>query len=100
MLAVRLSIVMGKSLRWVLCRSPAEWALYTAFYGLEPFGPRQEDLRASVVSRSMSGGAVESFFGVFPSLTVGPRQRGGCDAFRAYATARTPALTATSGAAR
>lgn len=71
----------------------AEWDLWIAFYGAEPFGPRQEELRAGTIA-AVAGNAWGGKLlpaDLFPSLTDS-RGGGGCDGFRAYARARAPAL--------
>lgn len=78
----------------------AEWDVWVAFYGVEPFGPRQEELRAgtiAAVAGNAWGGRL-SPADLFPSL-AGADRGDGTRGWRAWATARCPALAAVRPAA-
>lgn len=80
----------------------ADWQLFQAFHAVEPFGPRQDDYRASVAGilpASAMDGRKRDPGTLFASLAgaaaVGDRTTMG-RSFRLFAVANCPALAAVS----
>jgi hypothetical protein len=72
-----------------------EWDLWCHFYGVEPFGPRQEELRAGTIA-AVAGNAWGGKLmpaDLFPSLGGTGKGDGG-RGWRAWARSRCPALSA------
>ena len=92
----RLALTMGRTVAELAASlSPAEWAGWVAFHDAEPFGPRQEDRRAAYQLAAWAGSGFRAE-DCFPSL-ASPAPASGPSGFRAWASARCPAMVARNG---